>query len=307
MDSESSYSYHWEKELAFSGSMSLPAQIESWMHEAISLLGSSLQHQLQQAATHRVLTVSGWNSSSAIRQAIGRYLVGLRICAIDAALSIRAEIADTDRGRLELRQNVYAIIGEHPNSLSADLIRTSRNPWIAEGLWHLCLVVARHTVPLHPPGPVVAVNLPHPKPSDHGIDVAVLYRIGDAFGFSIIESKAYPNNVGNAVQNSIVFFREVDNGTHALRIRQVISVMRAQLEQRDQDRISQTLWQERRTYFCNPHYDAQHAPNWTNPRPALAALVPGADGVFLMPHSIQSFDVFFENISAEMRAAVVSI
>ena len=40
MDSESSYSYHWEKELAFSGSMSLPAQIESWMHVAISLLGA---------------------------------------------------------------------------------------------------------------------------------------------------------------------------------------------------------------------------------------------------------------------------
>jgi hypothetical protein len=287
--------------------MSLPAQIESWMHEAIDLLGASLQLQLQQVATHSILTVSGWNSSPNTRRAIGRYLVGLRVCAIDAALSIRAEIADTDTGRLELRRNVYAIIGEHPNSLSVTLIRTSRNPWIAEGLWHLCLVVARQVAPLHPPGAVVAINLPHPKPSDHGIDVAVLYRIGDAFGFSIVESKAYPDNVGNAVQNSIVFFREVDSGTHALRIRQIISVMRAQLGQPDQGRISLTLWEERRNYFANPHYDSQHAPNWTNPRPALATLAPGPNGVFLMPHGIQGFDAFFDNISAEMRAAVASV
>jgi hypothetical protein len=287
--------------------MPIASQIESWMCDAINVLATTLQHQLQDVDTHRVLIVSGWNNSPDIRRAIARYLVGLRICAIDAALAIRAEIADTDRGRLEVKQNVYAIVGEEPNSLSPNLIQTSRNPWIAEGIWHLCLVVAREVEALHPPGVVVAVNLPHPKTSDHGIDVAVLYSTDGVFGFSIIESKAYPHNVGNAVQNSLVFFREVDHGIHSLRIRQLISVMRAQLAQADQDRISQTLWEDRRRYFANPHYDAAHIQNWTNPRPALAQLTPGPNGVFLMPHAIQGFDVFFDEIATEMRAAVLSL
>jgi hypothetical protein len=277
------------------------------MREAIDLLAANLQHQLQNVATHSVLTVSGWNSSPSVRQAIASYLVGLRICAIDAALSIRAEIADTDRSRLEVRQNVFAIIGENTDSLSENAIRTSRNPWIAEGVWHLCLVIARQIAPLHPPGAVVAVNLPHPKPSDHGIDVAVLYRTNGTFGLSIIESKAYPDNIGNAVHNSIVFFREVDSGVHSLRIRQVISVMRAQLAQADQGRISQTLWEDRRNYFANPHYNAAQIQNWTRARPALSQLTPGPRGVFLMPHAIQGFDGFFNEIAAEMRAVTLSL
>jgi hypothetical protein len=277
------------------------------MRKAIDSLGASLQHQLQTVATHSVLTVSGWNNSPAIRRTIARYLVGLRICAIDAALSIRAEIADTDRSRLEVTQNVFAIIGQNADSLSENALRTSRNPWIAEGIWHLCLVIARQIAAFHPPGIVVAVNLPHPKPSDHGIDVAVLYRANGAFGLSIIESKAYPDNVGNAIHSSIVFFREVDNGIHSLRIRQMISVMRAQLAQADQEHISQMLWEDRRTYFANPHYEAAQPQNWTNARPALSQLVPGPQGVFLMPHAIQGFDGFFNEIAAEMRAAVLSL
>jgi hypothetical protein len=286
--------------------MPLAETIEGWMEEALDLVEASLQHQLTPIASHQVLIVTGWNQSAEMRQAIARYLVGLRINAINAALSVRAEIGDTDEDQLELAANVYAIIGEQPNSLTAHQKSIQQNPWIAEGIWHLCFAVARRTAALHPAGAVVAVNLPHALANDHGFDVAVLYRTGDDFGISVVESKAYEENVGNAIQNSIEFFREVDRGDHAVRIRQAISIMRAYLPNEEQEKISQTLWQERRCYVANPHYEFAHAPNWTHPRPALAALAPGPGSVFIMPHGIQGFAAFFEAVAAEMRAAVLA-
>ncbi len=289
-------------------SMPLPLAetIALWMEEALDLVQASRQHQLIAVASHQVLVVTGWNTCAEMRQAIARYLIGLRINAIDAALSIRAEIADTDEGRIELAANVYAIIGEQAGSLTAHQKSVQQNPWIAEGIWHLCFAVARRTAALHPAGEVVAVNLPHALANAHGFDVAVLYRTGDNFGISVVESKAYEQNVGNAIQNSIEFFREVDRGVHAVRIRQAISTMRAYLPNEEQEKISQTLWQERRCYIANPHYESAYAPNWTHPRPALAELAPGPANIFVMPHGIQGFDAFFEAVAAEMRAAVMA-
>src|SRR5437660_8272654 len=120
----------------------LAETIALWMEEALDLVQASLQHQLIAVASHQVLVVTGWNTCAEMRQAITRYLIELRINAIDAALSIRAEIADTDEGRIELAANVYAIIGEQAGSLTAHQKSVQQNPWIAEGIWHLCFAVA---------------------------------------------------------------------------------------------------------------------------------------------------------------------
>ena len=170
--------------------LSLAETIVAWMEQALDVVQASLQHDLIAVESHQVLIVTGWNTSAKIRQAIARYLIGLRINAIDAALCIRAEIADTDESRIELAANVYAIIGEQVGSLTAHQKSIRQNPWIAEGIWHLCFAVARRMTALHPAGEVLAVNLPHALANDHGFDVAVLYRTGDNFGISVVESKA---------------------------------------------------------------------------------------------------------------------
>jgi hypothetical protein len=287
--------------------MPLAQQIETWMVAALASMRVNLRVDLHDTATHRVLVVSGWNDSADTRRSIARYLVGLRMCAISAALAIRAELTDTDEGRLELQKNVHSIIGDRPGTLTASEISTRRNPWIAEGLWHFCFAIAQNRTEVHPPGQVLAVHLPHPKVTDHGIDVAIIYRSANEFGISIVETKAYPENVAGAVQNSLQFFREVDRGEHAVRLRQMIATMRAALQSEEQRLVSQTLWQQRRTYISNPHYEAQNAPDWTNERPALGGLVPGPGAVFIMPHEIADFDAFFENIAEEMRAAVTEV
>jgi hypothetical protein len=227
--------------------------------------------------------------------------------AISASLAVRAELADTDEDHVEVLANVHEIVGETATSLTADQISKRRNPWIAEGIWHLCLATAHRRTELHPPGQVIAVNLPHPKTTDHGIDLAVIYRADDSFGLSIIETKAYPSNVGGAIHSSIVYFREIDDGTHSLRLRQLISTMRAGFPAADQNAISATLWKTRRCYLPNPHYDVAHAPDWSTPRPALRDLVPGPTNVYIMPHAILGFSVFFDAIASEMRNAAAAL
>ena len=68
--------------------MTLPKRIEDAMGLAIDCLVNSLQFEISEAETHRTLTILGLNNSDDTRQAIANYLVGLRACAIDAALNI---------------------------------------------------------------------------------------------------------------------------------------------------------------------------------------------------------------------------
>jgi len=281
--------------------------ITSWMQDALTLLQGILRVQPTSVSTHQVLLIEGWNDSSAVRTAIARYLVGLRVCAIDAALAIHAELADGPRGKAEVVENVNQIIGDGMIPLSPIQITNHRNPWIAESIWHLCFAVAQTLTSCHPPGEVVAINLPHPKTTDHGVDLAVLYRGAAGYGLSIVESKAYESAVNAALARSAAYFREIDDGKHSVQLRQVMSVLRKEVPAADQSQVSLLLWQQRRTYIPNPHYDAAHAVDWGNARPSLAKLVPGAAGVLVMPHGISSFASYFEMIATEMRAAALSL
>jgi hypothetical protein len=283
------------------------AKIEAWMQDALSLMAKTLRPQLATIATHQVLVVDGWDDSKEVRTAIARYLVGLRMCAIDAGLTIRAELAGTAKGKAEVIATINQIIGDKPGALSADEIAKRRNPWIAEGIWHLCMAVAQKKAACHPPGEVVALNLPHSIPSEQGLDLTVLYRGRKGYGLSIIETKAYPKNVANAMSRSTQFFREVDDGRHSMRLRQITSVLRNQLPKKEQDKVSLCLWEQRRVYVPNPHYDRSAAVAWSNPRASLGKLVPGAAGVIVMPHGIDSFSKFFGHIAAGMREAAQSL
>jgi hypothetical protein len=239
---------------------------------------------------------------------VARYLVGLRVNAITAGLAVHSELMGTDEDLvIEVPNNVHEIIGTTRTSLSVDQISKHRNPWLAEGIWHLCLAAAQRRAELHPPGAVIAVNLPHPKATDHGVDLAAIYHHNGAVGLSIVETKAYPTDVAGAMHSSTVYFREIDDGGHGLRLRQLVATMRGGLPSNNQPTFSDALWKKTRCYLPNPHYDAPHGPDWSTARPSLGALVPGAANVYVMPHSISGFTAFFEAISEEMRTSVDSL
>ena len=203
--------------------MSLPKEISIAMQDAIEYLTKTIRYEIQEADTHKVIVVSGWNNSDLTRQAIAKYLVGLRACAIDAALNIRAYLADSQSDCLEIVSNVEEIIGSSERPLSPEQIETERNPWMAEGIWHLCLVIAANKTPLHPPGKIIALDRVHIAAKDHGFDLIAIYESQSFFGISIVETKAYLNRPNQAINDAVAFYREIDNEQHNLRIRPLLS------------------------------------------------------------------------------------
>jgi hypothetical protein len=281
--------------------LSLSTKVETAMSDAVAHLTNILRCELLDATTHRTLIVEGWNLDARARDAIAQYLVGLRACAIDAALHIRAQLEDNQTDRMELLRNIYAIVGKDDTALSEDQKRDERNPWIAEGIWHLCMVISCRRPEMHPLGTIVALDYAHVATKDHGFDVAGLYTTDGAFGLSLVESKAYKDGPNRAISRSVEFFRSVDRDEQALRIRQSVQIMRSALPLEQQNLISGSFWKRTRAYLPNPHYDADCRVDWAIDRPSFLELQPGKMNILVMPHIIEDFDAFFDQIARGMR------
>lgn len=287
--------------------VSLSTIIEQSMEEAINYLVHNLTCQAYDGGTHLAVIVTGWNDTPEIKFYISQYLVGLRACAIDAALNIKAFLYDEDTAdnRIDLYQDICTIVGEDNALLNVDQKEDERNPWLAEGLWHLCMTVASRKPEFHPPGNIIAQNYVHVKAKDHGLDGVALYEHQSELGLSIIESKAYKNDPNRAISKAVVFFKEIDNDQHAARIKSTVQVMRSALPPELQKKISSFFWKKNRTYIPNPHYDCSIDMNWTNKRPSFKEIDILKDNIIIiMPHIVEDFDQFFDDVSDHMRAFV---
>lgn len=280
--------------------MALPAKLDQEIQTAVSTLKASLSCIEEQAESHRAILVSGWGASPKVIAAVATYLVGLLASAISRTLEVRAQLEDTDRDRLELVQNVERIVGRANAPLSLDQKQDQRNPWIAEGLWHLCLFLANHIENVHPLGEIIAMDLPHISAKDHGLDVLALYQTADSVGISIVECKAYETDPNKAISHATETFRRIDDGTHDARIRQAVAAMRSALPKSLQDRISPSLWKNVRAYIPNPHYDAAKSMNWQKKRPVFGNLAVSRERIVVMPHAIPNFAQFFDDVAAAM-------
>jgi hypothetical protein len=251
--------------------------------------------------------VTGWEHDGDATKAIATYLVGLLASAISTVLEIRSQIENTDDDRLELVKNVYSIVGAPDAPLSEEMKSDERNPWIAEGLWHLCLFLAKIRPELHPPGELVALQLSHVNAKDHGFDVLAIYRTQGVFGVSVVETKAYKTDPNGAVGKAAAFFKEVDAGKHDLRLRQAVASMCTGLSPLDQSAISPSLWKSTRTYIPNPHYDNSISVTWTRKRQAFNGVSVPAERIVLMPHAIQDFSAFFDRIGTAMQEVALEL
>jgi hypothetical protein len=279
----------------------LPTDLENTVAEAIVLLQQKLRSIPDTAATHQVLIIEGFGDGADTIAAAAAYLVGLLASTITRTLLVRASIENTTSDRQELLRNVEAITGTQAAPLTTDQKQDERNPWLAEGLWHLCLFLSSKRPDLHPPGTIVALDLPHIAAKDHGFDVVGLYRSQKSnFGISFVECKAYEKYPNHAISDAVGFYKELDRGDHDARARQVVSSMRDALPATDQNAISVSLWKGTRAYLPNPHYDASSQMDWKNARSSFSKLAVPPERIIIMPHSIQGFSVFFDQIATEM-------
>lgn len=292
-----------------------PAQkIDAAIDNALVLLAQTLQFQRTQALHHDLVLVTGWNQTPVVRRAVAEYLVGLCVMSVNAVLAVRTDLVGPS-GLAEVRQNVEAIIGANGGGLTQDQIVKRRDPWIAEGIWHLCLAVSMLQPGFHPPGAVFALSLPHADATEHGIDVAALHQTQNGVGLSIIETKAYRNDPGRGIRDSAKLFQQINGGTYRKKIRESVLRMRAECPAQQQDQITAQLWEERRWYIPNPHYDDVHVEDWTQNRPVLTNLLnapinpanpplPLPQGILIMPHAVTDFGAYFDGVTAEMMAFV---
>lgn len=276
--------------------MSLPKKLETEVNRAITFLSPRLRCCATACDTHRTVEVVGWNDDVATREAIAKYLVGLRACAVDAALRIRAELVDSQEDALEIVENVEVVDKT-----------TARNPWIAEGMWHLCMHIAKRRAELHPLGQIIALNPAHPIAKDHGLDIVAIFESSGSIGLSIVECKAYCDNPNQAISDAVKFYTEIDDGNHSVRIRQAIQTMRAALEKKKQSLVTASFWKQNRAYLPNPHYDASVVLEWDRKRPSFKPLAPGKDGIVVMPHCITGFNAFFDSVAKHMRSFAKSL
>ncbi|KYP79597.1 hypothetical protein [Ferroacidibacillus organovorans] len=286
--------------------LNLTEKIESAMNESILALQSLLRIEKYESSTHHTVIVTGWDNDRDSKHLIAQYLVGLRASAIDCALNIKAYLLeDSDVGKVDLRGSVSEIVGASNDSLTKVQKRDERNPWLAEAIWHLCLVLANKKPEIHPPGRVIAVKDVHVKAKDHGLDGLALYVNDQGIGLSVIESKAYKNDPSRAIEKAIKYFKEIDGDKHTTRIRQDVNAMRIGLPRDVQEQVRGLFWNKLRTYMPNPHYDAATIMDWTQPHNVFSRhLSVDKESIIVMPHIIRDFDRFFEEISDLMREFV---
>ena len=292
-----------------------PAQrIDAAVDNALALLSRTLQFQRTTFANHDLVVVTGWNQSAAVRRAVAEYLVGLCVMAVNSVLAVRTDLVGPS-GLAEVTQNVEAIIGVNGAGLTPDQVIKSRDPWIAEGIWHLCLAVSMLVPEIHPPGAVFALSLPHADATEHGIDIAVLHQAQNRIGLSIVETKAYRNDPAQGVRDAAKLFRKINAGAYRKKIREAVLRMRSECPPPLQSQITAQLWEERRWYVPNPHYDDLHAEDWAQKRPVLTNLLnapanpanpplPVPQGILIMPHAVTGFDGYFNGVAADMMAFV---
>lgn len=281
---------------------------EETINNALIHLSECLTVETTSTNTHSVMAVTGWQDPEAIA-ALATYLVALRACVIEQAGRICSELIGEplDFANGLIRSVNEIVVQPTSSGESFDDWRSKwRNPWIAEGIWHCCMRVAMERVELHAHGTVIAVDLPHISPKDHGLDVTALYvnQAGE-LGLSLVETKAYRSDPNKAISDAVAMLKSIEDGVHDTRLRQMITSFRSVINEPHKQLLSLSLWKNERTLIPNPHYEANGASvQWHHRRSVFSDL---SAPVVIMPHGVVGYDAFFDAVADEMRLKVVEI
>jgi len=260
------------------------------------------------SGAHNVVEVTGWQNAGAI-EALSLYLVALRASVIDQAGKICSELIGNECDFAnDLICSVDEIIEQPTDSKESlsDWKSKWRNPWIAEGIWHCCMRIAMERADLHSQGAVIAVDLPHISPKDHGLDVTVLYVKEDgSLGMSFIETKAYQSDPNGAIRDAVTMLKSIEAGEHDTRLRQMVTSFRSVIGEEYRQELSLSLWKNERTLIPNPHYEANAATvQWTRKRIVFSSL---KAPVVVMPHCVTGFNDFFDQVASQMRSKALEV
>ncbi|MCH4826762.1 hypothetical protein [Planococcus halocryophilus] len=283
----------------------IQAELESLIESEMKNFALKLNVSIIKAATHHAIIIDGIVNEPAIIRSIAVYMVALITNSVEANLEVRADIIEyTTVGLEEIKESVIDTIGEN-NNLDQDFIEDERNPWLAEALIHLLLVISSDVKDIHPIGEIKAVGLVHDDPKDKGLDLSALYY-SKALGLTIGECKAYKLYPNKAISNAMKFFDGVEtNKKTGKRIRTQVQILRNFLPPDISKLATNGFWKNEKCYLTTPVYDKSKSVNWSRKRnKTLGSLKVPIENRLVIPLEIENFDEFFNSLADEMRIFV---
>ena len=252
-------------------------------------------------SSHHATVVSGLESTNVVA-ALGIYLSACVATAIRVNLEIALDLLGTRPNDIDqLTRGIDAVVG-HDNNIAAILKETRRDPWITEGISHLCAMVSRDIANLGPPGRIEAVTLVHPDVTEHGLDQLGIFHDGE-LGICVGEAKASDQDISGNLSDAATKFKEVELGRHDQDIRTTISYLRDSLSVELQQLITPTFWADNRAYQAYAAYP-ENGFDHRRKRPALGSLIGAPSSVNVICLSLQDYEAFFDDVADAMRLAI---
>lgn len=257
--------------------------------------------------SHAVIHISGIETDQAVAD-LATYLVGViaSVVAVDLSITERYLGAGPDYAA-QLRREVERVIGA-TNQVTDGFRDTRRNPWVAECLAHLLLIIAGEQVGLCVPGRVWAATVPHDKVSKQGLDLLAVYDDGGQPSLCIGESKASALHAGHHLNASIRLFREVDDRERDYEIRtMMINSLETHIPAELREQVPGMFWRDSRLYMPVIGYEAGSGFNPTTDRPnTFGRLLVTVDRRRCVSIALGDFHAFFDAVANKMRDAITT-
>lgn len=258
--------------------------------------------------SHTALCLVGLDKDVVI-EALGMYLVGLLAGIVRTNLKLSAVmLAQTPAGRAQLLGTVDALL--QPTADASDeamrvFDANVRDPWIAEAIGHALLAVRGRADTECLDGRVAAMTVPHPQPSQQGLDLFAIYDDSGLPAMALGEVKSTRANGSARLTQAIGFFHTVENGDRDVDILMQVTLLREALEPALEQGLSASFWHDRACYL--PVVAHGDDVDMSAERPSLAAIDRAASHKRVIYCRPEAYTEFFDAIAAGMLRAVDTI
>ena len=277
--------------------------------QALDALVEHLEiRQVYEPNSHTALCLFGLEEDVVI-EALGKYLVGLLAGIVQTNLKLSAVmLAQTPAGRAQLLGTVEALLQPTVDATD-EAIRVFdanvRDPWIAEAIGHALLAVRGRADTECLNGQVAAMTVPHPQPSQQGLDLFAIYDDGGLPAMALGEVKATRANGSARLTQAIAFFRTVEDGDRDVDILMQVTLLREALEPALEQGLSASFWHDRACYL--PVIAHGDDVDMSAERPLLAAIDRAASHKRVIHCRPDAYTDFFDAVAAAMVRAVDTI
>jgi hypothetical protein len=275
--------------------------------EALAVLRNAIDLEQHDPCpgSHTVVRAAGIERLD-VAVALGTYLVGVVAGAVSVDLTLSDRYLGEDLDELDqLRREVERAVGSS-NDVTTTFKENRRNPWIAECLGHLLLMVAGDEPGLCVPGRVWAATVPHDKVSQQGLDFVAVWEDEELPALCVGECKASESNGGAHLNASIRLFREIDDRARDQQIRVVvINSLEQQMPPEIRDAVPGMFWRDRRLYLPVISYSSASSFNPVTNRPTtFGALLVAVDRRRCVAIPLGDYCTFFDTVADAMRFSI---